>query len=90
MNVQHGETSRLAWLGIEADPLVNSNNLAKAYNRPLSEESSKWFISKERVVSGLGRLGFRLPGDNSGDERNAPAPKARRKRIVKKKVAIPA
>ncbi|KAL8160428.1 hypothetical protein V2J09_001965 [Rumex salicifolius] len=84
-NVQLGERSRLAWLGIEADPLVNSENLLRAYNRlsePTSKDSSKWFISKDAIVSGLGLLGIRQSRVNLDE---ASAPKARRKRIVKKK-----
>ncbi|KAL8151835.1 hypothetical protein V2J09_021643 [Rumex salicifolius] len=89
LNVQLGERSKLAWLGIEADPLVNSENLLRAaYNRPsesTAKDSTKWFISKDAVVSGLGLLGIRQPGGSSVGENEAPAPKARRKRIVKKK-----
>ena len=62
MNVQIGETSRLAWLGIEADPLVQSDNLMKAYSRAPeangSNQGSNWLISKNTIVSGLGFLGF--------------------------------
>ncbi|KAJ9687378.1 hypothetical protein PVL29_016030 [Vitis rotundifolia] len=53
LNVQLGETSRLAWLGVEADPLAQSDNFLKAYNRPsegAAESSSKWFISKKAIV----------------------------------------
>ncbi|KAF9619416.1 hypothetical protein IFM89_006991 [Coptis chinensis] len=85
LNTQVGETSRLAWLGVEADPLVQSENLLKAYNRSSEEvasPSSKWFISKNAVVSGLGLLGIKQ-GNN--DHEAAP-PKTRRKRIVRKKV----
>lgn len=90
LNVQVGETSRLAWLGVEADPLVHSEDLLKAYNRPsegVNQSSPKWFISKNAIVSGLGLLGIRQGQTDSKEERTAPAPKARRKRIVKRKVA---
>lgn len=87
MNVQIGETSRLAWLGIEADPLVQSDNLMKAYSRALeanvSNQGSTWLISKNSIVSGLGFLG--LPRSNNGESAND-APKPRRKRFVRKKV----
>jgi len=86
-NVLLAERSRLAWLGIEADPLVNSENLLRAYNRqsePTSKDSSKWFISKDAIVSGLGLLGIR---QSRGDSDESRAPKARRNRIVKKKVS---
>lgn len=88
LDVQIGETSRLAWLGIEADPLVQSDNLLKAYNRPPEANSSKqgsWFISKNTIVSGLGFLG--LPQGNNGDStKESDGPKPRRKRVVRKKV----
>lgn len=88
LNVQIGETSRLAWLGVEADPLVQSGNLLKAYNRPpeatVSKEGSKWFISKNTIVSGLGLLG--LQQGNGDSTRGTDAAKPRRKRVVRKKV----
>ena len=62
MNVQLGERSRLAWLGVEADPLVQSDSLLKVYSRPsedVNRPSSKWFISKNAIVSGLGLLGIK-------------------------------
>lgn len=90
MNVQLGETSRLAWLGVEVDPLAHSEDLLKAaYSRPSegmneSSSSSNWFISKNAIVSGLGLLGIK---QGQTDEGGAPAPKARRKRVVRRKVA---
>ncbi|CAF1716290.1 unnamed protein product [Brassica napus] len=89
MNVQLGEKSRQIWLGVEADPLAQSDDLlAKAYNRPSSEEGvakedSRWFISKNAIVSGL--LGMKQHDSESSD--SPQPPKARRKRIVRKKVA---
>lgn len=87
MNVNMGETLRRAWLGIEPDALVHSDNILKAYSRPESEigknpSNSKWFISKNPIVSSLGLLGIKQ-GDNNS---KAQSPKARRKRIVRKKV----
>ncbi|CAH2044362.1 unnamed protein product [Thlaspi arvense] len=89
MNVQLGERSRQVWLGVEADPLAQSDDLlAKAYNRPSEESvakpSSRWFISKNAIVSGL--LGLKQADSNS----DSPPPKARRKRIVRRKVAASA
>ncbi|XP_010272809.1 PREDICTED: protein RETICULATA-RELATED 1, chloroplastic-like [Nelumbo nucifera] len=88
LNVQIGETSKLAWLGVEADPLVQSDNLLKAYNRPseaVANPSSKWFISKNAVISGLGLLGIKQgKGDFVAEGDASPPPK--RKRIVRKKV----
>lgn len=88
LNVQLGETSRRAWLGVEVDPL-SETDLLKAYNRPSEESnnepSSKWFISKNAIVSGLGLLGIKQgQSDSSTPE---PSAKVRRKRVVKKKVA---
>ncbi|WZZ84926.1 hypothetical protein YC2023_113505 [Brassica napus] len=83
MNVQLGEKSRQIWLGVEADPLAQSDDLlAKAYNRPSSEEGvakedSRWFISKNAIVSGL--LGMKQHDSESSD--SPQPPKARRKRI---------
>ncbi|CAL9079353.1 hypothetical protein MUK42_27194 [Musa troglodytarum] len=85
LNCQLGETSRLAWLGVEANPLLESENLLKAYNRPsdaVESSSSKWFISKNAIISGLGLLGLK---QGSGEPEATP-PKTRRKRIVRKKV----
>lgn len=91
MNVQVGETSRLAWLGVEVDPLAHSDDVLKAYSRPteggLEQSSSKWFISKNAIVSGLGLLGIKQGLSDSTAEGETPVPKARRKRIVRKKVA---
>ncbi|CAN0880960.1 Protein RETICULATA-RELATED 1, chloroplastic [Linum grandiflorum] len=93
MNDQAGEVSRLAWLGVEVDPLAHSEELLKkAYNRPSSSEdanaseTSKWFISKKALVSGLGLLGIKQGNAESGSSEPT-ASKPRRKRIVRKKVS---
>ncbi|CAK7357028.1 unnamed protein product [Dovyalis caffra] len=90
LNTQVGETSRLAWLGVEADPLVQSDDLLKAYNRSPSADaavsSSTWFISKKALVSGLGLLGIKQ-GDADSIDGESPPPKVRRKRVVRKKVS---
>ncbi|PON73661.1 Protein RETICULATA-related [Parasponia andersonii] len=90
LNVQLGEPSRLVWLGIEADPLVHSDGVLKAYNRPSEnidqQPSSKWFISKNAIVSGLGLLGIKQPNGYSVGEGESSGPKGRRKRVVRKKV----
>ncbi|KAK9214449.1 hypothetical protein WN944_006441 [Citrus x changshan-huyou] len=66
LNVQLGERSRLAWQGVEADPLLQADDLLKkAYNRPSqdvngsTQKSPKWLISKNAIVSGLGLLGIK-------------------------------
>ncbi|KAB5574389.1 hypothetical protein DKX38_001583 [Salix brachista] len=90
LNTQVGETSRLAWLGVEADPLVQSDDLLKAYNRSPSADadssSSKWFISKKTLVSGLGLLGIKQ-GTTDSINGESPASKVRRKRVVRKKAS---
>ncbi|XP_015893670.1 protein RETICULATA-RELATED 1, chloroplastic [Ziziphus jujuba] len=89
LNVQLGEASRLAWLGVEPDPLAHSDDLLKVYNRPSQDAdqlSSKWFISKSAIVSGLGLLGIKQGNVDSVADGESPAPRARRKRIVRKKV----
>ncbi|KAI3957256.1 hypothetical protein MKX01_041304 [Papaver californicum] len=86
LNVQVGETSRLAWLGMQADPLVESDNLLKAYHRPTEAapaSSSNWFISKNPIVSGLDLFGIK---QGNTDQEAPPPPNTRRKRIVRKKV----
>ncbi|KAH9751796.1 hypothetical protein KPL71_014443 [Citrus sinensis] len=92
LNVQLGERSRLAWLGVEADPLLQSDDLLKkAYNRPSqdvngsTQKSPRWLISKNAIVSGLGLLGIKQ-GNVDSVEGEARAPKVRRKRIGRKKV----
>ncbi|CAA6673453.1 unnamed protein product [Spirodela intermedia] len=94
LNVQVGETSRRAWLGVEADPLTQSDNLLKAYNRPAATgggpqepSSSKWFISKNAIISGLGLLGIKQSTTDVDDPTAAAPPKARRKRVVRKKLS---
>lgn len=81
----------MAWLGVEVDPLAEADHLLKAYNRPsegvANDSSSKWFISKNPIVSGLGLLGIKQGQSDSNTEGGAPAPKARRKRVVRRKVA---
>ncbi|KAF3435165.1 hypothetical protein FNV43_RR22252 [Rhamnella rubrinervis] len=89
LNVQFGEASRLAWLGVEPDPLAQSDDLLKAYNRPsqdVDQPSSKWFISKNAIVSRLGLLGINQGNVDSAADGESSAPRARRKRIVRKKV----
>ncbi|XP_039127731.1 protein RETICULATA-RELATED 1, chloroplastic-like isoform X1 [Dioscorea cayenensis subsp. rotundata] len=86
LNVQVGETSKVAWLGVEANPLIQSEDHSKFYSRPseaLDTPSSKWFISKNTIISGLGRLGIR----KDSKDLNSSTSKARRKRIVRTKVS---
>ncbi|KAK9214446.1 hypothetical protein WN944_006438 [Citrus x changshan-huyou] len=91
-NVQLGERLKLAWLGVEADPLLQSDDLLKkAYNRPSqdvngsTQKSPKRLISKNAIVSELGLLGIKQ-GNVDSVEGEARASKVRRKRIVRKKV----
>ncbi|CAO2038703.1 unnamed protein product [Urochloa humidicola] len=83
MNIQIGEASRRTWLGEEADPQY-SDRLLRAYKRPVEvkvdQQDSRWFISKDAIVSGLGLLGIK----QGGPETTLSEP--RRKRVVRKKV----
>ncbi|KAK8966510.1 hypothetical protein KSP40_PGU022396 [Platanthera guangdongensis] len=87
LNVHVGERSRLAWLGIEADPLARSHNLLTAHTRTsanaINKQSPNWFISKNAIISGLGLLGL---GQGTADLDGGPS-KPRRKRIIKKKMS---
>ena len=89
LNVEIGERSRLAWLGVEADPLAQSDNLLKAYNRnseaAADRPASNWFRSKNAIISGLGLLGIK-----QGNGESETTPKARRKRVVKRKITTSA
>lgn len=90
MNVKLGETSRLAWLGIEADPLFQSDNLSRAYNRPsnsIEQPGTDWLMSKKAIISSLERLGFKKAG-GGGSVDSETTPRVRRKRVVKKKIPI--
>ncbi|XP_022681075.1 protein RETICULATA-RELATED 1, chloroplastic, partial [Setaria italica] len=84
MNIQIGEASRRTWLGEEADPQY-SDRLLRAYKRPVEvnvdQQDSRWFISKDAMVSGLGLLGIKQGGPETT------LSKPRRKRVVRKKVA---
>jgi len=81
MNIQIGEASRRTWLGEEADPQY-SDRLLRAYKRPVEVDAdqSRWFISKDAIVSGLGLLGIKQGGPE------ATFSKSRRKRVIRKKV----
>ncbi|KAF3776099.1 RETICULATA-RELATED 1 protein [Nymphaea thermarum] len=89
LNIKLGEVSRLAWLGVEVDPLLQSDSLLKAYERPVdavdSKPNSKWFISKSALVSGVGLLGIKQ--GNEEPAQTTSGSKTRRKRVVRKKVA---
>jgi hypothetical protein len=84
LNIQIGEASRRAWLGEEADPQY-SDRLLRPYKRPvevyMDQQDSRWFISKDAIVSGLGLLGIKQGGPETT------LSKPRRKRVVRKKVA---
>ncbi|GJN13379.1 hypothetical protein PR202_gb00073 [Eleusine coracana subsp. coracana] len=79
MNIQIGEASRRTWLGEEADPQY-SDRLLRAYKRPVEvhadQQDSRWFISKDAIVSGLGLLGIKQGGPEIA------LSKPRRKRVV--------
>lgn len=80
LNVLIGERLRTSRLGIEADPLAHSNHLLNTYNSRPSEP-------KNGVVFGLGLLGIKQGQGDSAADGEAALPQARRKRIVKRRVA---
>lgn len=85
MNTFVGETTKLAWLGIQSDPLVQSDALLRSYNEQtdvIDGSDSRWFISKNAITSGLGLLGIRSNG-----EVETPPSKPRRKRVIRKKMS---
>ncbi|KAF3334254.1 Protein RETICULATA-RELATED 6 [Carex littledalei] len=85
MNTCVGETSKLALLGVQADPLVQSDSIMRSYNKQtdgVDGSDSRWFICKNAIISGLGLLGFR-----GNEEVEAPPPKPRRKRVIRKKIS---
>lgn len=85
MNTFVGETSKLAWLGIQPDSLVHSDALLRSYNKQTDEiegSDSRWFISKNAITSGLGLLGIR-----SNEDLEAQPSKPRRKRVIRKKMS---
>ncbi|CAH9130697.1 unnamed protein product [Cuscuta epithymum] len=102
MNVQVGEMSRLAWLGVEADQLAAAHSddsvhqKAAAHNRqseriidhhPSSSSSSS---SKWFISKNAIVSGLGLLGIKQAQtdgETSTPPPKVRRKRVVRKKVA---
>ncbi|CAM0950213.1 unnamed protein product [Alopecurus aequalis] len=85
MNIQIGESSRRTWLGEEPDPQY-SDRLLRSSTSPVQvttaadQQESRWFISKDAVVSGLVLLGIKQGGPE------AQLSKPRRKRVVRKKV----
>ncbi|PSS26745.1 Protein RETICULATA-RELATED 6 like [Actinidia chinensis var. chinensis] len=88
LNVQLGETSRLAWLRVEVDPQAHSNDMLKACNKqsePATWPSSNRFTLNDAVFSGLGFLGIKQGQSDSVAEKEAMPPKARRKRLVRRK-----
>uniref|UniRef100_A0ACD5Y5Q0 Uncharacterized protein n=1 Tax=Avena sativa TaxID=4498 RepID=A0ACD5Y5Q0_AVESA len=81
MNIQIGESSRRTWLGEEADPLLRSYTSPVQVTTDADQQESRWFISKDAVVSALGLLGIKQ------GRPEAQLSKPRRKRVVRKKVA---
>jgi hypothetical protein len=85
MNTVIGETSKLAWLGIQPDPLVQSDALLRSYSKRtnvIDGPDPRWIISKDAITSGLDLLGIRTNG-----EVEVPPSKPRRKRVIRKKVS---
>eukprot|EP01018_Ginkgo_biloba_P038815 Gb_39150 [translate_table: standard] len=86
LNIQLGDVTRLAWLGLDVDPMFQSENMLKAYSRPSQasdKSTSNWFIAKKAIISGL--FGGKQESKENIQEESRPS-KAPRKRIVKRKV----
>lgn len=81
--VQIRERHKLAWLGVESDPQLQSDYLVKAYKRYSDDAAYRppWFLSKDKINYGLGLLGIK----KGYGESEATSPRARRKRVSKKK-----
>ncbi|XP_074561544.1 protein RETICULATA-RELATED 6, chloroplastic-like [Curcuma longa] len=82
LNAHLGEASRLAWLGVEAEPLSQSDNLPKPYNKQsnaVENPSSKW--SNHTVMTGLWLLGLK----QGSDEPDSIPSKPHRKRTIRRK-----
>lgn len=86
LNIQIGDFTRLAWLGLDVDPMFKSDSMLRGYNRPSQDTQksvSKWFIANKAIVSGL--FGGKKENKENIQEQS-PTSKAPRKRIVKRKV----
>lgn len=86
LNIQIGDFTRLAWLGLDVDPMFKSDSMLRGYSRPSQDTQksvSKWFIANKAIVSGL--FGGKKENKENIQEQ-IPTSKAPRKRIVKRKV----
>jgi len=86
LNIQIGDVTRLAWLGLDVDPMFKSDGMVKGYSRPSQDtqkSDSKWFITKKAIVSGL--FGGK-PENNGKIQEESTISKAPRTRKVKRKV----
>lgn len=86
LNIQIGDFTRLAWLGLDVDPMFKSDSMLGAYSRPSQDtqkSDSKWFIAKKAIISGL--FGGKQENKENIQEASATS-KAPRKRKVKRKV----
>lgn len=86
LNIQIGDFTRLAWLGLDVDPMFKSDSVLRAYSRPSQDtqkSDSKWFIAKKAIISGL--FGGKQENKENIQEESVTS-KAPRKRKVKRKV----
>jgi hypothetical protein len=86
LNIQIGDVTRLAWLGLDVDPMFKSDGMVKGYSRPSQDtqkSDSKWFITKKAIVSGL--FGGK-PENKDKIQEESTISKAPRTRKVKRKV----
>lgn len=86
LNIQIGDVTRLAWLGLDVDPMFKADNMVRGYSRPSQDtqkSDSKWFIAKKAIVSGI--FGGKQENKENIQEESTTS-KAPRKRKVKRKV----
>uniref|UniRef100_A0A0D6R078 Uncharacterized protein n=1 Tax=Araucaria cunninghamii TaxID=56994 RepID=A0A0D6R078_ARACU len=91
INIQVGDVTRLAWLGLDVDPtdpLFKSENLLKAYNRPSEASkraSSNWFIAQKAQISGL--FGGQQKSEENAQEPSPPSSSSTpRRRVAEGKI----
>ncbi|KAJ7565819.1 hypothetical protein O6H91_02G076500 [Diphasiastrum complanatum] len=80
-NIQIGDVTRVAWLGLGGEPLIHQQGSVKAYHRPLASSSNSWswWTSPNAIVESLKEL-----FGNDEKQRTSSNPFVRRK--AKRKV----
>lgn len=81
LNIQLGDATRVAWLGLDVDTLFQEGYTSKDEKRPTQKALSNWFIAQKDIVSGL--FGGNYKENAQGTNTSSRVP---RRRIVKRKV----